>query len=942
MTRFKRGLYAEAADDFASAIAKDAENPTGTSAELSKLLKNALDKHEEVEGRPYEGYRRKLDPTYVETAPAPTPTTAPALASTPSKMSNEGAKVAKPSAETAAARSMFPPTEDVTVEIATDSSDLFDFTCGPSGKLMDLGDVYLEGNLIEYPGYSPYSLSTQTSSAEPSGTFTRVAIIEDDDSDEDEDEDENEEGEEVEIKVSGVADADKSGVPSNGFTRVNIVDDDDSDEEEGEEPNVSSEAKECVGKTALEWKEEGNKLLSGGDAVGAVSAYTSALEREPTMSASWNNRGMAHIALKDYKSARDDFDAVLQLDDKNSKALYRRALCRKELGDNAGAMADAKALLKIDPSNAQATQLLREIENSTSTAQAKPSPEKLKSSNSVESGKKENVGNSSAGEWELGVREAKQRALRSIEAGDATAAVGACSEALAKLYSSGISESSETKQTEVSILTLLCTAYGSLGKDSDVEATCSRILSLDPKNFRALVKRADAKAKKGTWEACKTDALAALRIDATDTEAMSLIDLAEQHLNPPAQEATSSLPSPPPTQKKDVVEPPAPPTESKTEASGANAAVSSSLASVTAEAESLKDQGNAAMKAEDFTGAAEFYTQALVMTFEYAIKSKETGSVEEVEAKVVAAIRNNRAQAYLKLNRFVDAESDATAAIAAANKSGSSAASTAIVHKAQYRRGIARRAMGSKEQLHAALADFTALVHADPSSAVFKREKEKTAMLLKEKEAPVNVSASKAAVAAAPATNGSDSDDKLGMRAVSSKKITPAGSAETPAKAETPTKTENSVPSKSDKGSSSKKGTTKASMAAMAAKRPDVPAEAPKTMYELERVWRALKSYPDLFAQYLSTFKKSTCKRVFKESVSMDLLTSLLVSMRDYSEASTITTILEGLTQASGFSMTVQLLPEEDLACLRNIFEKVSASGGDTEKLDKLRNMYCV
>jgi hypothetical protein len=62
---------------------------------------------------------------------------------------------------------------------------------------------------------------------------------------------------------------------------------------------------------------------------------------------------------------------------------------------------------------------------------------------------------------------------------------------------------------------------------------------------------------------------------------------------------------------------------------------------------------------------------------------------------------------------------------------------------------------------------------------------------------------------------------------------------------------------------------------------PPVPSEPPKTVYELERVWRGLKNHPSLFAEYLCLFKRSTFKRVIKETISPDLISSVLSAVKD-------------------------------------------------------------
>ena len=106
---------------------------------------------------------------------------------------------------------------------------------------------------------------------------------------------------------------------------------------------------------------------------------------------------------------------------------------------------------------------------------------------------------------------------------------------------------------------------------------------------------------------------------------------------------------------------------------------------------------------------------------------------------------------------------------------------------------------------------------------------------------------------------------------------------------------------------------------------PCVPQEVPKTLYELERAWRGLKDRPDLFAQYLTQNiqKKSVVKKVFKEAISPELLSSVFISLRDFCAVPVVLTILGGLSTVNHFSMTLALLAEDDLTCINKIFHNV-------------------
>jgi hypothetical protein len=116
----------------------------------------------------------------------------------------------------------------------------------------------------------------------------------------------------------------------------------------------------------------------------------------------------------------------------------------------------------------------------------------------------------------------------------------------------------------------------------------------------------------------------------------------------------------------------------------------------------------------------------------------------------------------------------------------------------------------------------------------------------------------------------------------------------------------------------------------------EVPSEPPKTVYELERVWRGLKSNPQLLTEYLSIFKLSTFKKVFKESVSPDLISSVLTSIQEFGDSNTIISVLNGLKQIKSFEMFLNLLPENDIICLKSIFTKLEVTTSNKDISDQI------
>ncbi|NWU70846.1 TOM34 protein, partial [Pterocles burchelli] len=107
-------------------------------------------------------------------------------------------------------------------------------------------------------------------------------------------------------------------------------------------------------------KEEGNELVKKGNHKKAVEKYSESLKLNQEC-ATYTNRALCYLALKQYKEAVQDCTEALRLDPKNVKALYRRAQALKELKDYKSSIADIKSLLKTEPKNTAALRLLQEL-----------------------------------------------------------------------------------------------------------------------------------------------------------------------------------------------------------------------------------------------------------------------------------------------------------------------------------------------------------------------------------------------------------------------------------------------------------------------------------------------------------------------------------------------------------------------------------------------------
>lgn len=96
-------------------------------------------------------------------------------------------------------------------------------------------------------------------------------------------------------------------------------------------------------------------------------------------------------------------------------------------------------------------------------------------------------------------------------------------------------------------------------------------------------------------------------------------------------------------------------------------------------------------------------------------------------------------------------------------------------------------------------------------------------------------------------------------------------------------------------------------------------------------MWRGLKGRPDLFAQYIACFKKSTFKKVLKDSVSPDLVSFMWTALRDHALSPEVQLkALTGFSAAPSFALTLSMLPAQDLACVKAIVTSLAVHANST------------
>jgi tetratricopeptide (TPR) repeat protein len=541
-------------------------------------------------------------------------------------------------------------------------------------------------------------VSIASSGSSGTAGFVRVSVVSDEDSDSEDDEDDRAGG--AEEGAGGRA----------GFSRVAVVEESDSDEDEEEGKGAEEQQQ-----SAEELKDQGNTLMGQKRTEEAVRAYTDSLRVDPQYTPALNNRAQAHLALGNYAAAIADCDAVLRLEAGNVKALYRRASARaalmvQEPGQRSLALQDLSAVLAAEPGHTQAKQLYAQV--SSAPAQVSSAPVTTGSGSQPSAQASTPTPAAVSASSTLDVQKLKQKAQQLLGDGLNDKVVALLGQYLRAVDEPPFSELLQSDRT--TLLHLLATAYAATADYEHAVAVQEAILHIDPTNFRALYKRAEAQlqiAMKAAAGAARTAALELAEKDiaaamvgqgANNTDVLALRQklLRLRNTDPPA--------------------PAAAPVHAVAGEVAAPAPAASATSSSRQQSDMQKELGNTAMAEKHYTNALHHYGVAI-----------------QLDDTNLAAF-NNRALAHMKLGDHAAAEKDATAVIDGAGSADRD--TTEALHtlklKALCRRAQARRALGDAKVAPAgrpdwrtaepffrsAVADLNELLKLDPTNKTGQAE----------------------------------------------------------------------------------------------------------------------------------------------------------------------------------------------------------------------------
>jgi tetratricopeptide (TPR) repeat protein len=685
-------------------------------------------------------------------------------------------------------------------------------------------------------------------------------------------------------------------------------------------PRVASEAA----------KVRGNEAMARGSWEEAYALYTDALAHDPSNMAARNNRCMCALKQEKWGAAESDANGVLSVSPENAKALFRRATARKALKSYEGAEKDLLAALVVEPTNGKAKDLLTEVRSLLSeqaeeiekfaSAQIEvvedddePIIEDVPRGTRVQIVEEEDSDESEEEEKGTRVQIVEEEDSDESEEEEKGSRVQIVEE-------EGEDEEFSPYEQEAAMRSEDCKLKGNqaMGNgDFELAYRCySQAIHFDKNNLAARNNRSVAALKLGKFSEARDDSSLVLSVEPENVKALmrrstasvELVELEDAvrdleavlKIDPSNVDAASKLKEV--TQMisgNDVRNSDQPEVEEHSEVEETIKVEAVSEPQVEKVPESQVEEGVSDRESSDKEKAL-------------GNESLGGGDLDKAEAHYCRAVEldhsntaayNNRALCRLRQKNWQGCIDDASLVLT--REEGNS--------KALLRRSQAYDALGKLDE---ARSDLVQVLKGDPKH---KEANSRFVALVKKTgdSQPANPTKSlvnQVSSSSSPSDGPSESETKTAPPVTKKKKKEPAQT--------TPVRT------------------IKVKV--------KVPSEPPSTISELERSWRELKAHPEHLATYLKLFKVATYKKVFKESISPDIIPQLLaVANKELSTESSPSydlpaalRVLKGLTRSKCFTFTLMLLSDEDKSNIQAALQTLQANKKYQSEVEELKLLY--
>lgn len=115
--------------------------------------------------------------------------------------------------------------------------------------------------------------------------------------------------------------------------------------------------------------------MRSGDYAEALSCYDRSIRMNPEDPATYSNRALAQVKLKDFGKAKADAEKALQLKPDYVKAYHRLAKANEGLGEDKKALKCFKEILKLEPQNKDAPIEIKRLQDKQAKPKATPASE---------------------------------------------------------------------------------------------------------------------------------------------------------------------------------------------------------------------------------------------------------------------------------------------------------------------------------------------------------------------------------------------------------------------------------------------------------------------------------------------------------------------------------------------------------------------------------------
>ncbi|XP_069760260.1 RNA polymerase II-associated protein 3 isoform X3 [Narcine bancroftii] len=431
------------------------------------------------------------------------------------------------------------------------------------------------------------------------------------------------------------------------------------------------------------------------------------------------------------------------------------------------------------------------------------------------------------------------------------------------------------------------------------ESDCNLALALDKSFFKAYLRRGGARFKLNNLQGAKEDFEMVLNLDAGNFEASNELRKVNEALAPKQcnkDENQSNIKIMDAREEKKV-----------TEAQAKQQAIFE------------KDLGNDYFKQGEYLEAVECYTRGM--------------TADGTNALLPA----NRAMAFLKLEKFAEAEADCSQAISLDN----------TYSKAYARRGTARLGLGKMKE---AKEDFEMVLRVEPGNKQALTElgkiNKKPLMRIAIEEVGEKMSIIKSTQVCSSELPEKQTSMFLAPEAPSPKILRIEECEGFP---ETSSQSGHSdVPDKQpDKGTTValSNSTGMKIEASLLSHSVTIPL-APVNSFQLEADLRKLKNHPGMVHKYLKQIEPSFYPQLFQKSLEPDIMNHILRILHDlyirFEEPSLILDVLKNLSKVNRFDMAVMFMSDAERKVVKGLFDHLQKSGVDEATLTRLKGRYSV